>query len=163
MAVVGIAVIHVTSAIMGEVMHARRQRLIELEERAAQAEAERELLAREAVLRERASIARDLHDVVAHGMSVMVVQAGAAQRLLTTQPERAADALEQIQVTGREALTEMRRMLGVLRNDDERRSAARRSRRSTTSGRWSSGASTPACRPSSRSRGCPPPVPRAPR
>jgi signal transduction histidine kinase len=117
-AVLGIAVIHLTAAIMGEVMHERRQRLIELEERAARAEAERELLAREAVLRERASIARDLHDVVAHGMSVMVVQAGAAQRLVATQPERAAAALEQIQTTGREALTEMRRLLGVLRNDD---------------------------------------------
>lgn len=119
LAVFGIAAIHLTSAVVGEMVHERRLRVVELEERAARAEAERELLAREAVLRERASIARDLHDVVAHGMSVMVVQAGAAQRLLGTQPERAAAALEQIQATGREALTEMRRMLGVLRSEQQ--------------------------------------------
>jgi signal transduction histidine kinase len=117
-AVLGIAAIHVTAAVVGEMVHDRRLRVVELEERAIRAEAERELLAREAVLRERAEIARDLHDVVAHGMSVMVVQAGAAQRLLATQPERAAEALEHVQVTGREALSEMRRMLGVLRSED---------------------------------------------
>jgi signal transduction histidine kinase len=118
-AVLGIAAIHVSGAAVGEVVHERRRRLAELEERAVRAEAERELLARQAVLRERTSIARDLHDVVAHGMSVMVVQAGAAQRLVRTQPERAEAALEQIQRTGREALTEMRRMLGVLRNEHD--------------------------------------------
>lgn len=117
LAVAGIAAIHITGAFVGEMVHDRRLRILELEERAIKAEAERELLAREAVLRERTSIARDLHDVVAHGMSVMVVQAGAAQRLVHTQPDRAATALEQIQQTGREALTEMRRMLGVLRSD----------------------------------------------
>jgi signal transduction histidine kinase len=117
-AVFGIAAVHVTAAVVGEVMHDRRLRLLELEERAVRAEAERELLAREAVLHERASIARDLHDVVAHGMSVMVVQAGAAQRLLASDPERAMTALEHVQATGREALAEMRRMLGVLRGDD---------------------------------------------
>ncbi len=119
LAVAGIAAIHITAAFVGEMIHDRRRRIIELEERAVRAEAERELLAREAVLRERTSIARDLHDVVAHGMSVMVVQAGAAQRLVHTQPDRAATALEQIQQTGREALTEMRRMLGVLRSDHD--------------------------------------------
>ena len=117
-AVLGIAVVHVTGAVVGEVMHDRRLRVAGLEERARRAEAERELLARDAVLRERASIARDLHDVVAHGMSVMVVQAGAAQRVLGTDPARAAAALEQVQVAGREALAEMRRMLGVLREAD---------------------------------------------
>jgi signal transduction histidine kinase len=119
LAVAGIAAIHITAAFIGEVVHDRRLRILELEERAIKAEAERELLAREAVLSERSNIARDLHDVVAHGMSVMVVQAGAAQRLVRLQPERAEAALEQIQQTGREALTEMRRMLGVLRSDQE--------------------------------------------
>ena len=117
-AVLGIAVVHVTGAVVGEVMHDRRLRVAGLEERARRAEAERELLARDAVLRERASIARDLHDVVAHGMSVMVVQAGAAQRVLGTDPARAAAALEHVQLAGREALAEMRRMLGVLREAD---------------------------------------------
>ena len=118
-AVFGIAAVHVTAAVVGEVIRDRRERVVELEERAIRAEAERELLAREAVLRERASIARDLHDVVAHGMSVMVVQAGAAQRLLASDPARAATALEHVQTTGREALAEMRRMLGVLRAADD--------------------------------------------
>ena len=118
-AVIGIAALHLTAAVAGEIVHERRQRLDALEQRAERAEAERELLAREAVLEERARIARDLHDIVAHGMSVMVVQAGAAQRVVATQPERAAQSLEHIQATGREALAEMRRLLGVLRNDGE--------------------------------------------
>lgn len=116
-AVAGIAAIHLTAAITGQIVYDRRQRLAALEVRAARAEAERERATRQAVLDERSRIARDLHDVVAHGMSVMVVQAGAAERLVTNQPELATEALEQIQVVGREALTEMRRMLGVLRGD----------------------------------------------
>ncbi len=117
-AVIGIAAMHLTAAIAGEIVYDRRQRVNLLEQRAMRAESERELLARHAVLDERSRIARDLHDVVAHGMSVMVVQAGAAQRLVSTRPDQAAEALEHIQVTGREALTEMRRMLGVLRSDE---------------------------------------------
>jgi signal transduction histidine kinase len=116
-AVLGIAAIHLTAAIAGETVYDRRRRLSELEDRAVRAEAERELVARQAALDERTRIARDLHDVVAHGMSVMVVQAGAAQRLVANEPDRAAEALEQIQLAGREALTEMRRMLGVLRGE----------------------------------------------
>ncbi len=118
-AVFGIAAIHLTSGVAGEIVFERRQRLAALEQRAVRAESERELLARQAVLDERARIARDLHDIVAHGMSVMVVQAGAARRVVATQPDRAAQALEHIQETGRQALSEMRRMLGVLRNDDD--------------------------------------------
>jgi signal transduction histidine kinase len=118
-AVIGIAAIHLTAAVAGEIVYDRRRRLVELEERAIRAEAERELITRQAVLDERSRIARDLHDVVAHGMSVMVVQAGAAGRLVATEPERAANALEQIQLAGREALTEMRRMLGVLRGEHD--------------------------------------------
>ncbi len=117
-AVIGIAAIHLTAAVTGQFVYDRRARLAGLERRAARAEAERELLARQAVLDERNRIARDLHDVVAHGMTVMVVQAGAAERLLTSQPERAAEALRHIQTTGRAALTEMRRMLGVLRDQE---------------------------------------------
>jgi len=117
-AVAGIAAIHLTAAIAGQIVHDRRQRLAVLEVRASRADAERELAARRAVLDERSRIARDLHDVVSHGMSLMVVQAGAAQRLVTSQPERSIEALEQIQITGREALTEMRRMLGVLRSEE---------------------------------------------
>lgn len=114
-AVLGIAALHITAAIAGEIVHDRRVRLIELEQRAVRAETERGLLARQAVLDERARIARDLHDVVAHGMSVMVVQAGAAERIVATDPAGAAKALGHIQQAGREALSEMRRMLDVLR------------------------------------------------
>lgn len=114
-AVAGILIVHLTAAVVGQLVYDRRRRILELEQRAARAETERELLARQAVLDERTRIARDMHDVVAHGMSVMVVQAGAAERLIATQPDRALEALSNIQAVGRQSLTEMRRMLGVLR------------------------------------------------
>ena len=68
---------------------------------------------------ERARIARELHDVVAHSLSVMVVQAGAAEEVLATDPGRASEPLAAIRQTGKGALTEMRRLLGVLRTDDD--------------------------------------------
>jgi signal transduction histidine kinase len=123
-AVLGIAGVHVCAAIVGEIVFDRRLRLERLETRMRQAETERELMAREAVLAERARIARDLHDIIAHGVSVMVVQAGAAERLVVTQPTRAATALADIQTTGRQALGELRRLLGVLRSDAEATSLA---------------------------------------
>ncbi len=114
-AVLGIAALHITAAIAGEVVYDRRLRLVELEQRAVRAETERNLMAREAIREERARIARDLHDVVAHGMSVMVVQAGAAERIVDADPDAARKALGHIQSAGREALSEMRRMLDLLR------------------------------------------------
>jgi signal transduction histidine kinase len=88
-------------------------------ERAERAESERERIAAEAVAEERARIARELHDVVAHSMSVMVVQASGVRRLLHEDQEREREALLVVERTGREALTEMRRMLGVLRASGE--------------------------------------------
>ncbi len=82
------------------------------------AEREREVAAREAVVAERARIARELHDVVAHGVSVMVVQAQAGPRLLG-EPEAAGEAFRSIETTGRDALVELRRLLGVLREGDD--------------------------------------------
>ncbi len=116
---VGVGVTFTTSAVVGEVVYSRRQRLIELEARAERAEAEREANARQAVVDERSRIARELHDVVAHGMSVMVVQAGAARRVLRSDPDRATEALATIEETGRTSLTEMRRLLGVLRGSGD--------------------------------------------
>jgi signal transduction histidine kinase len=78
-------------------------------------EAARTAAAERAVAEERARIARELHDVIAHSVSVMTVQAGAVRRLLQPGQERERLALEAIESTGREALTEMRRLVGLLR------------------------------------------------
>jgi signal transduction histidine kinase len=91
----------------------------EARERAERAEREREDQARLAVAEERARIARELHDVVGHAVSVMTVQAAGVRMLLKPELEREREALEVIERTGREALVEMRRMVGVLRRLDE--------------------------------------------
>jgi signal transduction histidine kinase len=89
------------------------------EERALHAERERETAARIAVAEERIRIARELHDVVAHAVSVMVLQVGAVRHRLPASDSRDAEALQGVEQTGREALTEMRRLLGALRHTDE--------------------------------------------
>jgi signal transduction histidine kinase len=89
------------------------------EERAAQLEREREERARLAVAEERTRIARELHDIVGHSVSVMTVQASAVRRLLLPEQEREREALEIVEQTGREALAEMRRLVGVLRRPEE--------------------------------------------
>jgi signal transduction histidine kinase len=91
----------------------------EAKQRAARAEREREERARAAVSEERARIARELHDVVGHSVSVMTVQASAVRRLLRPDQQRERDALLIVEQTGREALAEMRRMVGVLRRPEE--------------------------------------------
>jgi signal transduction histidine kinase len=91
----------------------------EARERAARAEREREQRARDAVAEERARIARELHDVVGHSVSVMTVQASGVRRLLRPEQDREREALLTVERTGREALAEMRRMVGVLRRPEE--------------------------------------------
>ena len=101
--------------------------------RAASLEREQEARAREAVADERARMARELHDIVGHSLNVVVIQAAGARRVIDARPEAARDALASIESTGREALSEMERMLGVLRaadSDDGDRV------RSPASGRW---------------------------
>jgi signal transduction histidine kinase len=87
------------------------------ERRAQIAERERDLAAREAVVEERARIARELHDVIAHHVSMIVLQAGAERRVLDGTNASTREVLETVERTGRSALTEMRRLLGMLRGD----------------------------------------------
>ncbi|UKD59856.1 sensor histidine kinase [Amycolatopsis sp. FU40] len=103
--------------LLGEFMYARRAYQRELEARLHLLETERDQAARIAVAEERGRIARELHDVVAHSVSVMVVQADGAALALKSNPELAGRALGTISETGRGALGELRRLLDVLRND----------------------------------------------
>ncbi|WP_067481115.1 sensor histidine kinase [Actinomadura hibisca] len=105
--------------VLGLHMRTRRAYLSSLEERAARLERDRENELRAARDTERARIARELHDVVAHNVSVIIVQADGASFAIDSDPARARKALETIAATGRTALAEMRRLLGVLREGDE--------------------------------------------
>lgn len=89
------------------------------DERARIAEREREVLAREAVVAERARIASELHDAIAHNMSMVVMQAGAERRMLETGHGSPREVMRTIEDTGREALSEMRRLVGMLRADGD--------------------------------------------
>jgi signal transduction histidine kinase len=110
---------------IGDGLRTQRGQVVQLEDRATRLEREQEELAQRAVAQERRVIARELHDVVAHNVSVIVAQAGAAQRIAETQPEEAFAALAAIEHMGRAALVEMRRLMGFLRTETDR--ALRRS------------------------------------
>ena len=105
--------------VLGDSMRYRRAYLTSLEDRAARLERERDAQVQIAAAAERARIARELHDVIAHNVSVMVVQADGASYALRSEPDRTAQALAAISQTGRQALAEMRRLLGILRSDDQ--------------------------------------------
>ena len=111
--------------VLGDSMRYRRAYYASLEDRAARLEAERDAQSRIAVAAERARIARELHDVIAHNVSVMVVQADGASYTLDNDPARAREALAAISATGRQALAEMRRLLGVLRREEDGASSER--------------------------------------
>ncbi len=103
--------------LLGDIVRQRRQEEVERAEAAQRAAREAEERVRAAVAEERKTMARELHDVVAHGVSVMLIQAGAARQVMEESPERATEALLTVEATGREAMAELRRLLGVL--DDE--------------------------------------------
>ncbi|NJP48694.1 sensor histidine kinase [Streptomyces sp. SBST2-5] len=101
--------------LLGEVVRGRREQVRAYAERAARAEAEREREAQRRVEQERVRIARELHDVVAHTVSAMTVQAGLALDAFDTEPEVARAAMRQVRASGKEAVRELRATVGVLR------------------------------------------------
>ncbi len=104
-----------TAVALGDGTRNRMRLAAEQAARLATLDAEQERIARQTVLDERNRIARELHDLVAHSMSIVAVQAGVGHYLIDRDPAQAKDALATIETTSRQALTEMRRMLGVLR------------------------------------------------
>ena len=105
------------AAVMRAALAEREREAAEM--RAILAEREREAAARVAVAEERARIARELHDIVAHAMSVMVLQVGAVRHMLPQTLEEGRDALGRVELAGRTALAEMRRLLGAMRRDGD--------------------------------------------
>src|SRR5581483_557100 len=103
--------------LVGRIIRSWRNRAVELERANLELEQQRELQAEAAVMVERGRIARELHDVIAHNVSMIVVQAGAAARVLEGAQPHVREALEAIESTGRNTVDEMRRLLGVLRTD----------------------------------------------
>jgi signal transduction histidine kinase len=104
--------------LIGRETYHRQQRMLVLERRAIQAEHEREQQATDAVNNERVRIARELHDVVAHEITVMTIQSAAAKRILAEDPDQAQEAMGSAEAAGHRALTEIRRLLGMLRTTD---------------------------------------------
>lgn len=113
-----ITLVFATAFLLGYAARTRRDVAVALEQRAAFLERTRSAEAERAVAAERSRIAREMHDVVAHAVSLMVVQAEAGPVVLGTDPARAATVFDTISNTGRQALVEMRRVLGVLREAD---------------------------------------------
>jgi signal transduction histidine kinase len=117
--VVAILAVFAGAWLLGDNIRTRRAYLRELEDRADRLEREREESIRRAAAEEQARIARELHDIITHNVSVMTVQAAAAGDVFDTQPGRVREALDSIESTGREALTELRRLLGRVRPVDD--------------------------------------------
>jgi signal transduction histidine kinase len=111
-------VFYVLIFVLGRMVHAHRRRASGQQDRAERLEREQEVLAARAVAAERSRIARELHDVIAHSLSVIVVQAAAERRVLGPGRDSTADTLGSIEQAGRQAMTELRRLLGLLRKSD---------------------------------------------
>ncbi len=109
---------------VGRMMRERNARAMAARARAERLDSEHEMHMRVAALSERARLAREIHDVVAHSVSVMVIQAGGARSVMDGEPARAEQALLSVERAGREALAEMRRLLGVLGEGERLRELA---------------------------------------
>ncbi len=105
--------------IVGNVVRSRRGRLQIAEQTVAELSEDQARATREAVQDERARITRELHDVLGHTLNLVVIQAGAAQRVFEASPGKALDALMSIETTSRQALSDVDRMLGILRDPDD--------------------------------------------
>jgi signal transduction histidine kinase len=115
---IGLSALAVASGVLGTSVRNRRALLASLEDRAARLELERDQQGQLAAAAERARIAREMHDIVAHNLTVMIALADGAVFAAARAPEKATTAMETVSETGRQALAEMRRLLGVLREDD---------------------------------------------
>jgi signal transduction histidine kinase len=109
----------IAAALLGDSLRSRRAYVREIEEKADRLERERESEARRAAAEEQARIARELHDIVAHALSVIIVQAGAAQDAFERDPDDAREPVGAIDAAGRAALADLRRVLGILRDSAE--------------------------------------------
>jgi signal transduction histidine kinase len=116
---VGVTGLAVAAAALGLMVRQRRELLRTLEDRAARLELERDQQAVLGAATERARIAREMHDIVSHNLTVMIALADGARYTFQSGPDQAASAIERVSATGRQALIEMRRLLGVLREDSE--------------------------------------------
>jgi signal transduction histidine kinase len=118
-----IAILAVLSWSLGEYVKARRAYTTEVETLAQRLDQARELEARQAVWEERARLARELHDLIGHTVNLMVIQAGSGRRTLGSDPAVTERAFRTIESTGREALDELDRLLGVLRTEEDQADA----------------------------------------
>ena len=109
---------------VGRLARQRSRRAAAFRELAARVNVEREQLEFAAIVSERARIGSELQDIIAHSVSAMVIQAGGARRALRSDPDRARDSMLNVENTGRDALADLRRLLGMLRKDDDPRALA---------------------------------------
>lgn len=113
----GVTGLTVAAAALGLVIRQRRELLVSLRDKAARLELERDQQAELGAAAERARIAREMHDIVSHNLTVMIALADGARYALGASPGQSSDAIERVSATGRQALVEMRRLLGVLRGE----------------------------------------------
>lgn len=115
---VGLSGLATAACVLGVTIRQRRTLLVSLKERAARLEVERDQEGRLSAAAERARIAREMHDIVAHNLGVIIALADGAGYAMEASPQRANHAIERVSATGRQALLEMRRLLGVLHEDE---------------------------------------------